>query len=53
LHGASVGVIAKPAEQSGDAIRIVEDLNVLGSEFKVVLVDGSNPPLQELSESRR
>jgi len=42
LHGASVGIVPKPAEQSGDTIRIVEDLDVLGSEFKIVLVDGSN-----------
>jgi hypothetical protein len=43
LYGSSIGVIAEPTEKSSDAICVVEDLNVLGPEFKIVLVDGSDP----------
>jgi len=53
LYGASIGVVAEPTEKSSDAIWVVEDLNVLGPEFKIVLVDGSDPPLQQISEARQ
>ena len=43
LYGASIGLVAKPAEESGDTICVIEDLNVLGSEFKIVVVDGGYP----------
>jgi hypothetical protein len=43
LYGASVGFVAEPTKQSGDAICVVEDLDVLGSEFKIVVVDGGYP----------
>jgi hypothetical protein len=42
LHGASVGFVSKLTKQSGDAVSIVENLDVLGPELKIVLVDGSN-----------
>jgi len=43
LYGASVGFVAEPTKQSGDAICVVEDLDVLGSEFKIVVVDDGYP----------
>jgi hypothetical protein len=43
LYGASIGLVAKPTEESGDAICVIEDLNVLGSEFKIVLIDDGYP----------
>jgi hypothetical protein len=53
LYGASIGVVAEPAEKSGCAICVVEDLNVLGSEFKIVLlllVDVLSPLLRTQAE---
>ena len=45
LYGASIGFVAKPAEESGDAICVVENLDVLGSELKIVLIDDGYPLL--------
>jgi hypothetical protein len=49
LNGASVGAVPKPAEQGGDAIRIVEDLNVLGSQFEIMVLDDASSSLFESS----
>jgi hypothetical protein len=43
LYGASIGFVAKPAEESGDAICVVENLDVLGSEFKIVMINDGYP----------
>jgi len=43
LHGSCVSIVAEPPEEGSDCIRVAEDLNILGSQFEIMLLDGRLP----------